>query len=244
MIKKLLKVLAFPVQSLLQRPAIRYSGNFMAMRDIFEYLPYEKTIRTAMEFVYYSNLHGDYLEFGVFQGAHFTSAYHFAQLNGLDFMRFHAFDSFKGLPEISGRDLSAPRQFEKGEFACDAETFKRILARNGVDLGKVTITSGWFNDTLNGDTKRKLQIQKAAIIWIDCDFYESTVPVLDFITDYVQDGTLVIFDDWFCFNGNPAYGEQRAFREWLKKNPFLSASEFHKYGWAGLSFILHVQSDA
>src|SRR5262249_17911832 len=152
-------------------------------------------------------------------------------------------DSFEGLPEISGEDIAAPRQFEKGEYSCDVETFKANLARNGVDLGKVTITAGWFNETLNEGTKQKLPIQKAAIVWIDCDLYESTVPVLDFITDYIQDGTLLIFDDWFCFNGNPAYGEQRAFREWLAKNPSLSATEFYKYGWTGNSFILHLKSE-
>jgi hypothetical protein len=33
----------------------------------------------------------------------------------------------------------------------------------------------------------KLPLKKAAIIMIDCDLYESTVSVLDFITDYLQD---------------------------------------------------------
>src|SRR5262249_15343182 len=132
MIKRLLKVLVQPVITFMQRPTIRYSGNFMALADTFNYQPYERTIRTAMEFLYYSKLRGDYLEFGVFQGAHFASAYHFAQRHRLDSMKFHAFDSFEGLPEISGEDIAAPRQFEKGEYSCDVETFKANLARNGV----------------------------------------------------------------------------------------------------------------
>ena len=63
---------------------------------------------------------------------------------------------------------------------------------------------------------------------------------MDFITDYIQDGTVLIFDDWFCFRGNPNRGEQRAFREWLKRNPSIKVSEFHKYGAEGNSFIVHI----
>lgn len=211
----------------------------MVMEDVFNYLPFEAVIRTTMEFIANSNLKGDYLEFGVFQGRHFTSAFHFAQKNRLDFMKFYAFDSFQGLPEVTGHDTNAPRQFAKGEFSCDVETFKKSIARSRIDLTKVTIVPGWFNESLNAETRRKLNIEKVAVVWIDCDFYESTVPVLDFITDYVQDGTVIIFDDWFCFNGNPEYGEQRAFREWLERNPSITATEFYKYGWAANSFILH-----
>ena len=112
--------------------------------------------------------------------------------------------------------------------------------KNGVSLDKVTITEGWFDKTLNDETKEKLAISKAAIIWLDCDFYESTVPVMNFITDFVQNGTIIIFDDWFCFRGNPELGQQKAFSEWLERNPNIRASEFYKYGWTGNSFILNL----
>ncbi|MCG2718374.1 MAG: methyltransferase, partial [Nanoarchaeota archaeon] len=72
-----------------------------------------------------------------------------------------------------------------------------------------------------------------------CDLYESTVLVLDFITEYIQDGTIIIFDDWFSFRGNPNRGEQKAFKEWLKKNPSIKTTEFYRFGWHGNSFITH-----
>jgi O-methyltransferase len=108
-----------------------------------------------------------------------------------------------------------------------------------VDLAKVEIVAGWYDDVLNDEAKERLPLRAASVIWVDCDLYESTVPVLAFVTDYVQDGTVLIFDDWFCFRGDPHRGEQRAFREWLEKNPEITASEFHKFGWHGNSFILH-----
>lgn len=236
---KLVKSALKPIYQMLQRPSFRYSGYFVTAETLFNFLPYEKLAKTVMEFIAYSNLEGDYLEFGVFEGAHLTASYHFAKLNKLDSMRFFAFDSFQGLPEITGLDVSAPPQFKEGEFSCDAESFQRITARNGVARDSLKLIPGWFNETLNEATGRQLALEKAAVVWIDCDFYESTVPVLDFIADYVQDGTVLIFDDWFCFNGNPQYGQQRAFREWLLKNPSITASEYYKYSWSGMSFLLH-----
>ena len=108
-----------------------------------------------------------------------------------------------------------------------------------VDLNQVTITPGWYNQTLNEKTKKTLNAKKVALVWVDCDLYESTVPVLRFITDYLQDGTIVIFDDWFCYRGNPNKGEQKAFREWLKNNRNFSASQYIMMPPFGNSFIMH-----
>ncbi len=166
----------------------------------------------------------------------------FTEKANLSDMGFFAFDSFDGLPVVSGLDANASKQFAKGESSCDLETFKNIIQKNGVSLDRVSITKGWFDKTLNQETKHALNISKAAIVWIDCDFYESTVPCLDFMTEYIQDGTIVIFDDWFCFNGNPEFGQQRAFREWLQRNPEILASQFYKYGWTGNSFILNLRA--
>jgi len=63
---------------------------------------------------------------------------------------------------------------------------------------------------------------------------------LDFITDLVVEGTLLIFDDWFSFKANPNLGEQRACREWLEKNPQLSLTPYARWGVAQQSFIVHL----
>jgi len=77
-------------------------------------------------------------------------------------------------------------------------------------------------------------------VWIDCDLYSSTRTVLDFITPYLQYGTLLLFDDWFAFLADPNAGQQRAFREWLEKNPQLRAVELMRFGWCGNSFVIHL----
>jgi O-methyltransferase len=236
---KFIKTVTAPLYRRLLRPSFRCSYSFVELQQLLGYIPQENVLSTAMDFAKWSQLDGDYLEFGVYSGARFSSAFHLARRNRLTDMRFYAFDSFEGLPEIRGVDADGFQQFSKGAYACDLATFRSNLEDMQVDLAKVEIVAGWYDDVLNDEAKERLPLRAASVIWVDCDLYESTVPVLAFVTDYVQDGTVLIFDDWFCFRGDPHRGEQRAFREWLEKNPEITASEFHKFGWHGNSFILH-----
>ena len=77
------------------------------------------------------------------------------------------------------------------------------------------------------------------MIFVDCDLYASTVSVLRFIKNVIINGCILAFDDWYCFNGDPNKGEQKAFKEFLDTNDDLSVSEYLNFGWHGKSFILH-----
>lgn len=212
------------------------------MQGLFNYSPEEEILRLIMKYVAFSRLKGDYIEFGVYRGDSFISAFHFARMNFLTNMKFYAFDSFQGLPEIKGIDIdSDDTQFYRGEFTCGLDQFKKILKRNNVDSKKVHIVQGWYHEVLNNATQLKIPLKHAAVVWIDCDLYESTMPVLDFISDYLQDGSILVFHDWFCFKASPNRGEQRALTEWLARSEELSVSEFHTFGWNGKSFIVHLK---
>ena len=39
-------------------------------------------------------------------------------------------------------------------------------------------------------------------------------------------GTVLVFDDWFCFCGDPERGERRAFRELRQRHPRLRFEDF------------------
>ena len=218
---------------------MRTSALFQAFRNFFVFTPREEILDYAMHFVQESALEGDYLEFGVFRGHTFASAFHAAGRYGLDGIHFYAFDSFCGLPPSSGVDAAGFQHFEEGNFACSEHDFLDNLRREDVDPAKVHVVPGWFHEVLTGDLKRRLPLKRAAIVWVDCDLYESTVPVLDFITEYLQSGTVVIFDDWFCYRADPNRGEQRAWREWLALHPDYAAIEWRTIGWHGQSLIVH-----
>jgi hypothetical protein len=109
----------------------------------------------------------------------------------------------------------------------DAETRK-------IPAERLTVTGGLFDVSLPRADRHRI-----AVAWVDCDLYESTVPVLDFLTTQLQDGAVLVFDDWFCFHGRPDRGEQRACREWLDANPEISLVPYRDFHWAGRSFLVN-----
>jgi O-methyltransferase len=216
-------------------------------------------IRRAAMFVASDKIDGDYLEFGVYQGRSFAQSYHAltaafesraaaddaVNANGEEDcerremgrnMRFFAFDSFEGLPELEGVDRDG-QDFAKGQYAAGIEEFRANVAAAGVPLERVICVPGWFDQSCTPETRRRLGITKASVIWVDCDLYNSAKSVLEFVGPILQDGTVLIFDDWFNYRGNPRRGEHRAFHEWKVTVPGFTFNEYQREGPWRMSFI-------
>lgn len=217
-------------------------------------------IDKVARFVACESIEGDYLEFGVYRGAAFVEAYQamerqFRSRIGLAIggdddadrrqhrqniwqqMRFFAFDSFEGLPSLTSDDADT-HDFRQGQYACAEGDFRRIVTQAGVPEARLCTVPGWFDQTCNTQTRERFRLQKAAVVWIDADLYSSTITALNFVTDLLQDGTVLIFDDWFSYRGSPLHGEQRAFREWSAAlTDRFSFQEYQREGWKRMSFI-------
>jgi O-methyltransferase len=250
LLKSTLKSLLYPVR-------VRGGRFFIPPPDDTETIVWKAAQMLGGEIV-----EGDYLEFGVFRGDSFIRAFRIigdvyqqrplnpvhsteyrkqaSQLWGR--MRFFAFDSFQGLPAPGAIDKES-RDFVEGKFTCDLEGFKRNLENCGVDLSKVVVVPGWFQQTCTPKTIETHKMKAASIIHIDCDLYESAKIVLKFVEPLLVDGSVLIFDDWYCFRGNPALGEQRAFTEWAKTMRGWIFSEYQKEGSCRNSFIANRASD-
>jgi hypothetical protein len=209
-----------------------------------EYLVRQLFFDTIVGFVNDCRIEGDYLEFGCAQGSSLIDMFDSMRpYSRQQATRFFIFDSFEGLPEPTGSDAGAFRRYEGGQFACDIDQYKRNVRAGGVDMQRVQLIPGWYDQSLNEPLKQQLAIEKASIVLIDCDLYESTVPALNFITSYIQDGTVLIFDDWFSYKGRLDQGEAKAFGEWLDAHPSIRATEYHKSGRTMISFIMHVDDE-
>jgi len=181
---------------------------------------------------------GDYYEFGLFKGYTFWHAQATAKKHMLNHMRFFGFDSFAGLPEIHGTDKTKKEFFYEGQYSHPKEKVVSDLTAKGVDWNKTFLIEGFFNETLNEETKKKYKMNKISVGLIDCDLYSSTVDVLNFIQDMIMDKTILIFDDWNAFKKDNERGQRKAFREFLEMNKQFSAEEFFAYGLYGRVFIL------
>jgi O-methyltransferase len=236
-------------------PLRRLAGRFAL--DENNYTGGHGCIHTAASFIAWNQIDGDYLEFGVFRGESFVEAYRSIERNrkvvagavtrteaftrwSARKPRYFAFDSFAGLP--AGQ---AVRQadYEPGAYACSEAQFRANVAAGGVDMERIQTIPGMYDTSLVPEVKARHGLSQAAMVFIDCDLYESTVPVLNFITDLVGQGTIIVFHDWFRFKGSPKHGEQRACKEWLARNPQLELIEYWREGPQAMSFLVNLKAE-
>lgn len=229
-------------QRLLSRAKRLIFSDIYSRVDALEYRSFNRrffAVEQCAEYLIGAKIDGDYLEFGVYQGATFSHAYQWMSPH-FNKMRFLAFDSYEGLPKPQGIDIVAgySSHFYERQFACSEEEFTHNIVSKGVDLNKVKIIKGWFDKTLSIERSKEYGLKRISIAWVDCDYYESTVPVLSFITPFLVPGSVIVFDDWRCYRNHPDYGQQRACREWLDTNKKIKLSELFSFGWNGIAFTV------
>ncbi len=205
---------------------------------------YTKAFSKAFDFVTMNQIKGDVVEFGTLGG--FTASI-FAKLMTQYRMTadIHLFDSFEGLPTITSEvdlnsyEVKKYKVWFSGAMAMGPEIPKLIRGKLEETLPKesIHIHKGFFDKTLQPQTLKK----KPAIIHIDCDLYQSAKEVLSklFAYDLIQDGAIILFDDYNCGRANPNFGERKAFKEVMDANPNYSSELYYYYSWHGAAFIIH-----
>jgi len=192
-------------------------------------------IAQAFEFTRINHVEGDYFEFGLWRGKTFCYAHAMKHRYKLDHLTLLGFDSFQGLPPITERTDNV---WHDGEFACAEEEFRSILRRHNFDEGEYLLIPGFYEHSLNDDLHARIQGKKAAVVYIDCDLYESTACVLDWVHRYLQNGSIVCFDDFYTYRGDPNKGEQRALQEFLHTHSEYTFIPYFSYSPVGCSFIV------
>ena len=93
---------------------------------------------------------------------------------------------------------------------------------------------------MNQELQNKLiaEKNKIALVTIDCDLYESAVPVFEFIDPLLQPGSVIYIDDIFGgYKGNPFESVGKAFIEFQKKSKWAFVKHLN-VGWWGRSYIV------
>jgi hypothetical protein len=166
---------------------------------------------------------GYYFEFGCHKARTMRYAWQHTQHNFA--LTYVAFDSFEGLPEIDPIDKLA--DWKPGSFAVSEGDFVATVLDAGMPRERLVTVKGFYDTSLTQQLSERLLPRKAAIIYVDCDLYKSTVPVLKFVVPFLHAGTIIAFDDWNCYLANPARGQRLAWREFREANPSLHFEPFY-----------------
>ncbi|MET4426399.1 TylF/MycF/NovP-related O-methyltransferase [Bradyrhizobium sp. RT3a] len=211
---------------------------------------HEEAYKRALEFVTIGGIPGAVMEFGVLGG---WSARILIEImrDIFNLNNLYLFDSFEGLPEyesaidrnsyeIAGRNvwsdkMKFPADLLK-QFGQPHQWHIRDRLSEVIRPERILVRKGFYSDTLKDPPR-----EKVSVAHIDCDLYQSTIEVLEGLHrgNCLQDGTVLLFDDWNCNKANPNYGERRALREFLERQRDFTATPWFTYGWAGAAYILH-----
>ena len=205
--------------------------------------------------IFNNNLHGFYIELGVYKGGSaIESLKNFKQfkiwfnqqkksdelwrrevansssLNKI--INFHFLDTFKGMPANNENNIS----FAEGNFISNFKDVKKNIEKYSNKDTNCHFYKGLFSDCKN-DVKKNIGSEKVAIANIDCDLESSTVDALNIVDAHLQIGSIILFDDYNCYNSNNAFGQRKAFKDFNKKSNFIF-EKFFSYGYGGQSFLV------
>lgn len=200
--------------------------------------------RRTFDFLKDNRVVGDYHEFGCHRCRTFRMALTEARLHNLDRMKFFAFDSFEGLPEPTSQ--TSVEIWKRGALTTSVDAFMGMVRAHGIYADRVTTIKGFYDTSLTDALRQKFldNENKIALANIDCDLYESAVPVFRFIDPLLQEGAVIYIDDLFAgYKGSPSKGVARAFLEYQQKTRW----RFQRHldiSWWGRSYIVYLDKHA
>ena len=190
-------------------------------------------ILEAVNYIRVAELPNVFFEFGCHSGRTYSAALLASKFLNFELENF-AFDSFEGLPET---DIEEDGIFRTGSFCTSKSDFLKIVKqKTGLDLDNDHIIKGFYSDSLTTELLERMP--KVGMVHIDVDLYSSTMEVLEFIKPLLVVGTVLIFDDWYCFPPGANKGEMRAVKEFTETNPDFKLEEWKAYSTFGKSFFV------
>jgi O-methyltransferase len=157
---------------------------------------YVKNLAIARQF---RHVPGAIVECGVWKGGMSAGM---AEVIGVD-RHYYLFDSFEGCPkaqEIDGtkandwqQDVTSPLYYNNSsaDIGFSQEVMKRVGA------SRCSIIKGWFDQTLPGFRAEG----GVAVLRLDADWYASTMICLEHLFPQVNEGGVIIIDDYYAFEG-------------------------------------------
>ena len=109
-----------------------------------------------------------------------------------------------------------------------------------MDLNRADLIRGYYNESLTEELRERDShpFRNAAVVMLDCDLYSSTRDALEWVAPYLDDGAVIVFDDWHSYGDDCEQGQPKAFQEYLDAHPDIRADERFDYKHHGRVFLL------
>lgn len=148
-----------------------------------------RVILTELEKTLGQGTEGAIVEFGCYIGTTSLFIRRLLDARG-DNREFHVYDSFEGLPPKTREDESrAGEQFQAGELTVSKKQFLQQFQKAG--LRPPVTHKGWFSDLTATDVPDNI-----AFAFLDGDFYTSIRDSLKLVLPRMQQGSVIIIDDY------------------------------------------------
>ncbi len=208
-INGLLGLVGFRVIRIL--PVSRRMNSIYNKYKEYSMIEKEKFINNLTLVKQVQSIQGSVVECGVWKGGMSAAM---AELLG-NTRQYYLFDSFEGLPdpkEIDGqsaidwqKDKDGPWYFDN--CTADIKYAEECMKKTGID--SFTIVKGWFSETLSG---YKMS-EGIAVLRIDADWYDSTIECFENFFPKVNEGGLILLDDYYTWDGC-----SKAVHDYLSRN--------------------------
>lgn len=196
-------------------------------------------IKKAFYITAHEQIYGSYIEFGVFTGSSFNFAMkvnkRIEKIFGNSNCDFYGFDSFKGFGDIN--ELDKHPRFKDDTFSINLKKILKNIDKCSQGQ-KHNIVQGFFEETLEKKNPDEYGIKKARVVMIDCDMKKPTLLALTFLKNVLQEGTIILFDDYIFYKGSEIKGEYAAFEDFKKENPNIKFRLAFEYGYGSKAFIV------
>ena len=105
------------------------------------------------------------------------------------------FDSFEGFPETSINDETDRTGKGKGHYKTNEKSVIQFLINSGLEKdtldAQVQLVKGFFPHSFE-----KYNDEPIALLHLDCDLYKSYMYSLEYFYPLVQEGGVIVFDDY------------------------------------------------
>ena len=134
---------------------------------------------------------GDYIEFGIYKGKSLYHSIKSAKRIRIDKDRiFWGLDSFQGFPVEN-------HNFYKNENF--TSSYEKVLNQFS-KFAEVKIIKGFFDEELQKEPLS--DIKKVSFAFVDCDIYESSIEVFEYLKPRMVSGGFIMIDDFLNVDNN------------------------------------------